>query len=79
VISVTSREHASTGGVSGGSGLVATRDANDIGTILQAKGDLENALTYSRRAQKIFTDNYGPDNPTTKTVAANGVWGYPDN
>lgn len=46
-------------------------DVNSIGLILRAKGDLDGALSYCQRALKILTDSYGPDNPTTKTVAAN--------
>jgi hypothetical protein len=39
--------------------------------ILQAKGDLDGALTYTQRALKIDEKVYGPDNPTTQAVAAN--------
>lgn len=44
---------------------------NNIGQILKEKGDLNGALTYSKRALKILTDHYGPDNPLTKMAAAN--------
>jgi hypothetical protein len=45
--------------------------ANNIGGILQAKGDLEGALSYTQRALKILQNSYGPDNPLTKRAAAN--------
>jgi hypothetical protein len=45
--------------------------ANNIGQILQAKGDLDGALRYTERALKILETNYGTDHPTTKIVAAN--------
>ena len=49
---------------------VAIIDIN-IGQILKAKGDLDGALTYTQRALKIDTDHFGPNNPLTRTVAAN--------
>jgi hypothetical protein len=45
--------------------------ANNIGQILQDKGDLEGALKYTQRALTIFEKVYGPDNPSTKVVARN--------
>ena len=47
------------------------RDTNNIGQILQAKGDLDGELSYTERALRIFESSYGSDNPSTKTVAAN--------
>ena len=47
------------------------RDANNIGQILQAQGDLGGALQYTRRALRILESTYGPENPSTQTVAAN--------
>ena len=44
---------------------------NLLGLTLLAKGDLDGALTYTQRALKIDEKVYGPDNPTTKAVAAN--------
>jgi hypothetical protein len=49
---------------------VAT-DSNNIGLILEDKGDLDGALTYTQRALRIFMDNFGPDNPAIKRVAIN--------
>jgi len=45
--------------------------ANNIGTILNAKGDLGGALRYTERALRIFQTTYGPDNPQTRIVVAN--------
>lgn len=44
---------------------------DNIGQILLPKGDLDGALACTQRAFRIFTARYGPDNPSTKTVAAN--------
>ncbi|MEK7404409.1 MAG: tetratricopeptide repeat protein [Acidobacteriota bacterium] len=46
-------------------------DANNIGTILKAKGDLEGALGYTERALRIFESVYGADHPSTRIVAEN--------
>ena len=46
-------------------------DANNIGTILKAKGDLEGALTYIQRAMKIDERIYGPDHPQVAIDANN--------
>lgn len=45
--------------------------ANNIGQILEAKGDQDGALKYTQRALKIFSAKFGPDNPSTRTAAAN--------
>lgn len=45
--------------------------ANNIGQILHAKGDLEGALRYAKRAVRIRETVYGPDHPSTKLAARN--------
>ena len=45
-------------------------DANNIGQILEAKGDAEGALSYIQRALRILEKSYGPNHPTTKQAAA---------
>jgi tetratricopeptide (TPR) repeat protein len=45
--------------------------ANNIGQILEAKGDLEGALSYSQRALKIYEKVYGPDHPNVAICAYN--------
>jgi len=42
-----------------------------LGTILQAKGDLDGALTYAQRAVAIFSKVYGPSRPSTVTAQEN--------
>jgi tetratricopeptide (TPR) repeat protein len=49
---------------------VAT-DANNIGQILKAQGDLAGALRYTQRALKILQATFGPDHPLTKRAARN--------
>ncbi|MBI3697510.1 MAG: TIR domain-containing protein, partial [Acidobacteria bacterium] len=46
--------------------------ANNIGTILKAKGDLEGALRYSERALAIDEKVYGPEHPTV-AIRANNI------
>jgi len=59
---------------------IESRLANQLGSVLLAKGDPEGALpyvqralkiVYTQRALKILEDSYGPDNPLTKKAAAN--------
>jgi tetratricopeptide (TPR) repeat protein len=40
-----------------------------LGRVLQAKGDLEGARTYTQRALEILEATYGRDHPLTKNVA----------
>jgi tetratricopeptide (TPR) repeat protein len=49
---------------------VAT-DANNIGQILKAQGDLAGALEYTRRALAIDEKVYGPDHPKVAIRASN--------
>jgi hypothetical protein len=45
--------------------------ANNIGMILQDRGDLDGALRYTQMALGIATRVYGAYNPTTRKFAAN--------
>ena len=47
------------------------RDANNIGLILKAQGDLEGALEWAKRALAILEKVYGPEHPTVAIYANN--------
>ncbi|MEX2304427.1 MAG: tetratricopeptide repeat protein [Bryobacterales bacterium] len=47
------------------------RDANNIGQILQAQGDLAGALKHAQRALRVFEKVFGPDHPQTRIAAGN--------
>ena len=47
------------------------RDANNIGQILKAQGDLEGALEWIERAVRILESTYGSDHHLTKAAARN--------
>lgn len=46
-------------------------DANNLGQILQEKGDLEGAREQTERALRIVEKCYGSGNPTTETIREN--------
>jgi hypothetical protein len=50
-----------------------TIGANNIGQILQAKGDLDGALRYTQRALAIDEKVYGPEHPTVAIRANNSA------
>jgi len=47
------------------------RDVNNLGSVLQDLGDLQEARKCYERALKIFRENLGEDHPNTKVVANN--------